>query len=292
MSDKTLYFGYGSNLDREDWNKWCNDRGYDPSGLVELGPAWLPEYWMKFHYYSDGRGGGAADVVHIGPGFAVPGALFEMDDEALVAMDKKEGHPNYYERKNVHVCLADGRVVEALTYTVVKDKIRREHQPPTEEYANLISNGLERLGLPTHFLETAIRDRGVYDGLQQVFTYGTLMQGESRSAALNAHPHHMLGSARVQGELVHLGDFPGLIPKEDSIVHGELYTFDYNITPLINYLDRIEGFYGYGRDKSLFFRSIIEVEIDGSRQWAWTYIYNGERGKVIPSGNWHERERY
>ncbi len=291
MSDKTLYFGYGSNLDREDWNKWCNERGYNPSGLVELGPAWLPEYQMMFHYYSHGRGGGAADVVHVGPGFAVPGALFEMDDEALVAMDKKEGHPNYYERKNVHVCLADGRVVEALTYTVVERKILEEHQPPTEEYANLISNGLERLGLPTYFLEAAVANRSLSDGLPQLFTYGTLMQGESRSAALNAHPHRMLGSASVVGGLVDLGDFPGLVHEESSIVHGEFYFIE-DIAKLIGYLDRIEGFYGYGSDKSLFVRSIIKVEIGGSRQWAWTYIYNGERDKEIPSGDWHERERY
>ena len=291
MSDKTLYFGYGSNLDREDWNKWCNERGHDPSGLVELGPAWLPEYQMMFHYYSHGRGGGAADVVHVGPGFAVPGALFEMDEEALVAMDKKEGHPNYYERKNVHVCLADGRVVEALTYTVVERKILEEHQPPTEEYANLISNGLERLGLPTYFLEAAATNRLLSDGLPQLFTYGTLMQGESRSAALNAHPHRMLGSASVVGGLVDLGDFPGLIPQGTSIGHGEFYFIE-DIAKLIGYLDRIEGFYGYGHDKSLFVRSIIKVEIGGSRQWAWTYIYNGERGKEIPSGDWHERERY
>ena len=291
MSDKTLYFGYGSNLDREDWNKWCNERGHDPSGLVELGPAWLPEYQMMFHYYSHGRGGGAADVVHVGPGFAVPGALFEMDEEALVAMDKKEGHPNYYERKNVHVCLAGGRVVEALTYTVVERKILEEHQPPTEEYANLISNGLERLGLPTYFLEAAATNRLLSDGLPQLFTYGTLMQGESRSAALNAHPHRMLGSASVVGGLVDLGDFPGLVHEESSIVHGEFYFIE-DIAKLIGYLDRIEGFYGYGHDKSLFVRSIIKVEIGGSRQWAWTYIYNGERGKEIPSGDWHERERY
>ncbi len=291
MSDKTLYFGYGSNLDREDWNKWCNERGHDPSGLVELGPAWLPEYQMMFHYYSHGRGGGAADVVHVGPGFAVPGALFEMDEEALVAMDKKEGHPNYYERKNVHVCLADGRVVEALTYTVVERKILEEHQPPTEEYANLISNGLERLGLPTYFLEAAATNRLLSDGLPQLFTYGTLMQGESRSAALNAHPHRMLGSASVVGGLVDLGDFPGLVHEKASIVHGEFYFIE-DIAKLIGYLDRIEGFYGYGRERSLFVRSIIEVEIGGSRQWAWTYVYNGERGKEIPSGDWHERKRY
>ena len=288
MSDKTLYFGYGSNLDHKDWSEWCDERGYDPSGLVEIGPAWLPEYQMMFHYYSHGRGGGAADVVHVGPGFTVPGALFEMDEEALVAMDRKEGHPNYYERKTVHVCLADGRIVEALTYTVVERKILEEHQPPTEEYTNLISDGLERLGLPTYFLEAAATNRSLSDGLPQLFTYGTLMQGESRSAALNAHPHRMLGSARVVGKLVDLGDFPGLIPQGTSIVHGEFYFIE-DIAKLIGYLDRIEGFYGYGREESLFVRTIIEVEIGGSRQWAWTYAYNGEGGTEIPSGNWHER---
>ena len=115
MSEKTLYFGYGSNLDHEDWSGWCEDRDLDPSGLVELGPAWLPDFDMKFHYYSNGREGGAADVVYAGPGHAVPGALFEMDEKAHKAMDRKEGHPNYYERRDVNVILP---------------RIKRRRQPP------------------------------------------------------------------------------------------------------------------------------------------------------------------
>jgi gamma-glutamylcyclotransferase (GGCT)/AIG2-like uncharacterized protein YtfP len=211
-----------------------------------------------------------------------------MDEATLVAMDQKEGHPNYYERKDVHVSLADGRIVEALTYTVVSEKIRDRYQPPTEEYANLISNGLQRLGLPTGFLEAAIADSSMNDDLAQLFVYGTLMRGESRSAALNDHPHQMLGSARAVGGLLDLGDFPGLIHKDSSIAHGEYYSVE-DIARLTEYLDRIEGFYGYGREESLFIRTIIEVEIGSSRQWAWAYIYNGEDGVEIPSGDWRNR---
>ena len=51
-----LYFGYGSNLDKDDWTKWCEARGKDPSGLEEIGPAWLDEYQLVFDYYSKSRG--------------------------------------------------------------------------------------------------------------------------------------------------------------------------------------------------------------------------------------------
>ena len=288
MSEKTLYFGYGSNLDHDDWSDWCEKKGHDPSGLVELGPAWLPDFKMKFHYYSGNREGGAADVVYAGPGRAVPGALFEMDEATLVAMDQKEGHPKYYERRDVNVILADGSIVKALTYTVVDEKILAYHEPPTEEYANLIFRGLQRLGLPTHFLEAAVNDYPEDDGLTELFVYGTLMQDESRNVALNSHPHQLLGSGSVAGGLVDLGDFPGLISKEYSLVHGEFYTVD-DISRLICDLDRIEGFYGYGQQNSLFTRMIIEVEFQGSSQWAWTYIYNGEEGVEIPSGDWRNR---
>ena len=30
------YFGYGSNLDFDDWSKWCKKRGKNPDGLKEI----------------------------------------------------------------------------------------------------------------------------------------------------------------------------------------------------------------------------------------------------------------
>nr|MCS5537171.1 gamma-glutamylcyclotransferase [Candidatus Poseidoniaceae archaeon] len=217
----------------------------------------------------------------------VPGALFEMDEKAHKAMDRKEGHPNYYERRDVNVILPDGTIVKALTYTVVDEKILNYHEPPTEKYAGLISNGLQRLGLPTQFLDAAVNDSSAGVGLSDIFVYGTLMQDQSRNAALNSHPHELLGSGSVVGGLVDLGDFPGLTNKE-SMVHGELYTVS-DISRLISDIDRIEGFYGYGQQNSLFTRMVIEVECGASKHWAWTYIYNGEDGIEIPSGDWRNR---
>ena len=66
-----LYFGYGSNLDYEDWTKWCNDRDENPSGLKEIGPAWLDGYQLIFDYYSSSRGCGAANLIKDSSGNSV-----------------------------------------------------------------------------------------------------------------------------------------------------------------------------------------------------------------------------
>ena len=79
-----------------------------------------------------------------------------LNDEAWGAMDIKEGHPNYYERKQVTVRTLEGDI-DAITYTVVADKIREDYQQPTSEYEALIRNGLLRRDLPTTALEKALQ---------------------------------------------------------------------------------------------------------------------------------------
>ena len=62
MSD--YHFGYGSNLDLDDWKKWCDDYGRKSNEMqVEPGIFFLPDYELDFHYKSGSRGGGALDVV-------------------------------------------------------------------------------------------------------------------------------------------------------------------------------------------------------------------------------------
>ena len=116
MNQETLYFGYGSNLDAEDWAAWCRKRGADPTSMVELGPAWLLDHSMRFHYRSTGRGGGAADVVRDSRGTAVPGALFSLSEAGREWMNRKEGHPVYVRRRSVMTAVRD--VVKAITYVV------------------------------------------------------------------------------------------------------------------------------------------------------------------------------
>ncbi len=155
MSSVKPYFGYGSNLDGDDWNRWCAERGFDPSGMIEIGVGFLKGYEMKFHYYSKSREGGAADVVCSDSELEVPGVLFMLNEKAWEAMDCKEGHPKFYERKNVIVCTSDGEI-QAITYTVVAEKILDYFQQPTPEYEALIRNGLLRRNLPTSALDDAL----------------------------------------------------------------------------------------------------------------------------------------
>ena len=283
-----LYFGYGSNLDWNDWSEWCLSRGFEPEGLTEVGPAWLPDYSMAFHYYSQGRGGGAADIVRNERGCAVPGVLFRLDQQALEAMDRKEGHPAFYERRIVHPTTPDGVEHEALTYTVVPAKIRDEHTAPTPGYEALIRENLERRGLPTNELDSALSGKGVHFSISQVFMYGTLMKGESRHNVVEKTTSGDMVNATCRGRLLNLGSFPGMIPDADSVVKGELYTFS-EMSDILRRLDSIEGYLGTGRPDSLYTRAIVSVSTPEGSEWAWTYIYNGRDGSVIDSGDWRHR---
>ena len=289
-SKKTLYFAYGSNLDFEDWSNWCLDRNVEPSGLVEVEPAFLPSYRLKFHYYSSGRKGGAADIIEADSGNIVPGALFELDDYTLNLMDRKEGvKGGAYQRKQVHVVTLEGRIIEALTYVVCKERIQNEFIEPTLDYVNLIRNGLSSRGLPTEFLDSALNFERSESVLNRIFVYGTLMKDESRYLAIKNADFEFINGAFTKGKLLHLNDYPGLIFDDKDQVSGELYQCD-NINKRLSEIDQIEGFHGYQYDGSLFNRVILKVEIKGEFVWSWAYYFNGKGGIEIPSGNWHERD--
>lgn len=50
------------------------------------------------------------------PGTGVNGELFLIDDEALEALDRLEGHPHNYKRTPVKITISTGEVVEAWAY--------------------------------------------------------------------------------------------------------------------------------------------------------------------------------
>ena len=284
----TLYFAYGSNLDFEDWTRWCANKKADPSGMVELEPAFLPDYELKFHYYSGSREGGAADVVPSSVGNLVPGVLFELDSNALKLMDAKEGVKyNCYQRKWVEVIKFDGSIVKALTYVVCQEKIQNNYVEPTSEYVNLIRNGLIKRGLPIQFLDNSL-GTGI-STLNYIFVYGTLMKQESRNGILEQYSAEFLGQNSITGKLLHLSNFPGMIHDDNLEINGELYHCQ-EIGECLSKLDWIEGFYGYNSNDSLFTRIITKVNDENNPKWAWTYKYNGESGKIIKSGDWRARD--
>ena len=286
MTSETLYFGYGSNLDRADWVRWCTKKGYDAPDLVPVEAAWLPGYSLRFHYLSTGRGGGAADVVPDEAGTAVPGMLFSLSEEAWDLVDEKEGHPRYYERCPVRVLTASGAVVEAITYVVVANKKQPHLVPPTAAYEAIVRQGLVEYNLPTGHLKSAIENFESNSLLNHVFVYGTLMEGEQRWPQLRPWSS---GAQRgtVAGALYHLGAYPGLRLDEEGSVHGELHLCD-DMANALAALDRIEGCDDEDPLAGLYLRLPVPVQVDGGVVWAWTYVINQlpPNAKRIEDGRW------
>ena len=290
--DGTLYFGYGSNLDWDDWKSWCEKKNLRYDGLVEISPCWLPNYSLKFHYFSDGRKGGAADVVEIGRGHAVPGVLFRMNDVTREVMDRKEGTAvEAYERREVKVVLPNGTFVQAMTYCVTEKSREERFIQPTNNYTNLIKQGLEKRKLPIGELKNAIENFSPSYPIEKIFVYGTLMNGEIRNSTLMEYSNGEGKPASTTGSMLNLGDYPGMIAGNEGVIHGEVYQID-QVYLTLQTLDSIEGFYGYDSTHSLFTRTIVRIHTEQGHEWAWTYVYNKENNReyeVIESGNWLKR---
>jgi len=121
-----------------------------------------------------------------------------------------------------------------------------------------------------------------------LFVYGLLMPGSSGFQALGlADRVERLGPERIAGRLHHLGDYPGLIPRPQGVVHGELLGL-----PHPGLFDEIDAYELYDPENpagSEYLR--VEVDLLDSARRAWTYRYNRSiAGKpIIATGNWRVR---
>ena len=301
-----LCFGYGSNLDLQDWERWCKEQGRDPNSVEALpGIYLLPDYELAFDYYSHGRGGGALDVVEK-RGHVVAGKLFKVNEEGWKALDAKEGAPNYYERKTVQVLGEDGKSHNVITYVVTADKKTTEHQTPTEEYVQAVLRGYDSHGITEKYpwakkqlLESSL-GHAVKSTANHIFTYGTLREGEERSHIIAEFSEKMYKDCKVHGDLISLGSYPGLIrtmtckncyeeielKKGQGFVIGEIHHTP-KIQNALKTLDQIEGFRGYGEKNSLFDRILVQYD----DKLCWTYLWAGspDDGTIIESGDWCKR---
>ena len=113
-----------------------------------LGPARLDGFALGFRRRSIRWGGGAADIVPA-RGSCVWGALYELPEEALAALDAKEGEGFAYRRREVVIEHAGGRL-SAHAYDVI-DKEPTD-VPPTPEYHALLLTAARERGLPSDYV--------------------------------------------------------------------------------------------------------------------------------------------
>jgi gamma-glutamylcyclotransferase (GGCT)/AIG2-like uncharacterized protein YtfP len=280
-----LYFAYGSNLDEENWELWCRKKGYQSGSIEPLGPAWLPDYELVFHYQSRLRSGGALDV-HPKRGTAIPGALFRVHD--WEGLDAKEGvSGGYYRRIQVTALTSDGKAHPATTYTVCEHRVG-SFVAPGPEYRRFVTQGLSRFGHGHAHFDAAAEGGSAPAAPATLFTYGTLMRGQRSHAILEPRVRSDHGPALITGaSLVRIDWYPGLVLSGEGAVHGELYEVE-DVANLLQELDIYEDFLGYEQPGSLYRRSLVEVASDAGSMLAWTYIYLGDSSAfpLISSGRW------
>ncbi len=149
------YFAYGSNMDLEDFKRWCDEKGCEMPDLRDPIPAKLLGYKLVFNYYSGRRKAGAANISLTGEsGDVVYGLIFNVTECARDVIREKEGYPDYYGESCVKVKSLDDKLVfDGFTYKVVPEKERDTYQPPTKCYLGLIIKNAKLYKFPKDYIE-------------------------------------------------------------------------------------------------------------------------------------------
>ena len=125
-----LYFAYGANLNLESMAYRC------PAAKL-VGKAVAYGKKRVFRHVADVVKGTGKDLVE--------GAIWEITPECEAALDRFEGYPRLYTKKQVRVWSdADGKYVLAMIYVMTSPK--RPLGAPSTSYFNTISTGLEDVG--------------------------------------------------------------------------------------------------------------------------------------------------
>jgi gamma-glutamylcyclotransferase (GGCT)/AIG2-like uncharacterized protein YtfP len=120
-----------------------------------------------------------------------------------------------------------------------------------------------------------------------IFVYGALMRGFDLHQYMAGAT--FVGEGTIQGRLVALGRYPGLLDGDGNVV-GELYRLD-DVAASLETLDDIEEFDPADPDNSEYLRIVRDVHCkDGSTVSSWVYLYNGDASAApaIKGGDWRQ----
>jgi gamma-glutamylcyclotransferase (GGCT)/AIG2-like uncharacterized protein YtfP len=105
--------------------------------------ATLPNFKLIFTGWSRKWHGGVASIKPL-RGEKVIGAVYEISERDLRLLDKHEGYPNIYNRREVVVFPEDGESIKAVTYVKVEQS---EETKPSPEYVATIQQGYKDWGI-------------------------------------------------------------------------------------------------------------------------------------------------
>uniref|UniRef100_A0A6P7FWE0 gamma-glutamylcyclotransferase n=1 Tax=Diabrotica virgifera virgifera TaxID=50390 RepID=A0A6P7FWE0_DIAVI len=150
-TNKSLYFGYGSNLLERRMHR-------SNPNAVRYGKGVLKDYTLDMGTYGNFWKGCGANIVQ-SPGDKVWGALWQLKDEDFVNLDRQESvHKNVYKRIIVQIETPEGQKLNAIAYQNVKQFERFDltnlptERRPSPAYMDVIIKGAQETGLPIDYI--------------------------------------------------------------------------------------------------------------------------------------------
>ncbi|HRS87334.1 MAG TPA: gamma-glutamylcyclotransferase [Syntrophales bacterium] len=291
MPKTGLYFAYGRDLNENDLAGWCERKGLAYPLAGKAMNAYLADRRLRWLTYGTAGGGGVFDIDFC-LGQALPGVVYRVREGGWAVLDQRQGVPGRRRDEEVTVLSPDGRFHRARTYRWRGEQRDVPDGTALRDDMDLIEEGLRRHGLDRRMHHAVAAGGTPPWTIDQLFVYGTLMEGEPRHGLLRNWTNGFgRGKAKTQGILYDSGrGYPCLVIVEGGMqwVHGELYTL---IDPGRAFadLDPEEGYLPLQPERSAFRRAVIKVVTEDHRTvTAWTYLYRGYTAplKIIPSGDW------
>ncbi|MCP4046397.1 MAG: gamma-glutamylcyclotransferase [Gammaproteobacteria bacterium] len=139
-----LHFGYGSNLSIKSVHEDLN-----PNAKYVM-KGFLPNFEVSWPMWSEEEQSGYSGIMEA-PGEMVHGALFEMTEQELIAMDNLEDcYKGTYKRETFLVLGEDDKWHEAELYRVIDPK---GPFPPARSYVEIMLAGAKELELDSEYIE-------------------------------------------------------------------------------------------------------------------------------------------
>ena len=148
-----LYFSYGSNMNQDNMDRFCDRIKRPRIDLESRNPrrGKLKDYKLDFNYHSNRMGGGAGNLSPA-LGEIVEGIVYDMSEEDFRTLDEKEGLPTAYRRIMVPITLEDGSTLQEVTTYIACDDRIVPFSPPTEAYKQDLIDGARANGLSTAWI--------------------------------------------------------------------------------------------------------------------------------------------
>ena len=137
------HFGYGSNLSIK-----CVQEELIPNAKFVM-KGYLPNFEVSWPFWSEEEQAGYSGIMKA-PGELVHGALYEVTEQELIAMDNLDCYKDLYKRQTFLVLGGDGKWCKADLYRVIEPK---GPFPPSRSYVDIMLDGARDLGLDPEYIK-------------------------------------------------------------------------------------------------------------------------------------------